>query len=272
MKSRVILVMALVAALATVSQAVPWFEDTIETDSPAVAWINPSTTHKYMANSGHGDGTLAPHGGGYKVASTGDQLHKHQTSGSHFTGISHGLWSMQCAYTLLADPTNSHSGLQQARMDVKFLGLSTSPISIYFGEVKSNYADLAGTTADLVSYANVQFKAGSAGKVSVRPNYGTWLDDALDLSWGITYRIFTDFDTDADTFTMKICDDADGLNALVSFGGSVDGDMTALNGWQVTCFGAAEWGQDNFVMEQIPEPATIGLLCLGGVALLRRRK
>ena len=274
-----VLVLAMMTAAQGVSVITPWFEDTMQSGSPAVHWD--SGTYKYMASAAvHGDGTLAPHGGGYKCApSQGDQLYHHTTSGSHFTGTNAGLWTTNCQYTLLADPTNSHSGKQRAQMDARFS--TVTDITMYFGEMKSPYGQLVGTTSDMRAYGAVQFVPGAtAGKLNVRfmgGDFDTTVVDAVDQSWGTTYRIFADFDTATDQVALKVCDDADGLNVMASGGGTVAlqmgaTTMNALNGWNVrTAGGGNGWGQDNFIME-IPEPATIGLLCVGAVGLLRRRK
>ena len=279
MKKMSIVTAVLVLAMASLSQAVPWFEDTMQPGSPAVQWD--SGTYKYMASTAvHGDGTLAPHGGGYKVNTQypGDQLYHHTTSGSHFTGTNAGLWTVNCAYTLLADPTNSHSGLQRAQFDIKFSTLGAA-MNFYIGEMKSSYGSLVGTTQDMLAYAAVQFAPGTtAGNVNVRL-FGTTFPDLFPLNWGTTYRVFADFNTANDTAVLKITSDAAGNNVLATENGAVSlqlgaTTMNALNGWHVTTFsgGGNGLGQDNFIMEQIPEPATIGLLCIGALGLLRRRK
>ena len=241
-----------------------WFEDTIQPDSPAVAWD--SGDNKYMASqTAHGDGTLEPHGGGYKVASSGDQLYYHTTSGSHFTGISAGLWTTSCQYTLLADPTNSHSGNQSAQFDIRVSTIGGG-INFYLGEMKSPYTSLVGTTQDMLAYAVVGFRAGdTAGKLNVQL-LGTTFSDALDMDWGTTYRVFADFNTDTDTVALKVTSDAAGTNVLAGESGTVTTQlgattMNALNGWQVTCFGSGHgWGQDNFVLKEFPSTPVLSVI------------
>ena len=278
MKKRLSILVAVVLMAAVSAQALetPWFEDTFQSGSPAVHWD--SGTYKYMrSTSVHGDGTLSPYGGGYKVANGYplDQLYHHATSGSHFTGTNAGLWTVQASYTLLADPTNSHSGKQQARLDVRFSTIGGG-VTFYLGEMKNSYASLVGTTSDMKAYGYLKFSDGSeAGKLDVRIGSTTYAN-AIDESWSTTYRIIADFDTATDTYAIRVCDDAAGLNTLVSGSGSVAlqmgaTTMNAMNGWMCLAAAGAGWGQDNFILAT-PEPATISMLCFGALTLIRRRK
>ena len=127
MKSRItksMICLLAVAVLSSAAGAEVWFEDTIETDSPAVRWD--SGDYKYMASqSVHGLGTLAPHGGGYKIVTgyPADQLYYEAGAGS--SGAA-GLWMVACAYALLADPTESHAGFQKVSMDLRISTMSAT--------------------------------------------------------------------------------------------------------------------------------------------------
>ena len=243
-----------VAVIAAPAMGAPWFTDTIETTSPAVRWD--SGTYKYMANTTvHGDGTLAPLNGGYKVVtSPGDQLYYHGTSGSHFTGTANGLWTTAVGYTLLADPTNSKTAMERAQFDIKFSTIG-SGINYYIGNMKP-YASLNGTTSDMYAYALVRFTAGSPGKANARL-FGTTFNDVIDVDWSNkTYQVIADVDVANDTAVLSV---TDGTNVLATETGSMSfqfgaSTTNALNGWMMQSYAGAAFGQDNFVFETQSAP------------------
>ena len=232
-----------------------WFEDTFESDSPAVQWET-TGDYKYMSSSTHGIGTLSPLGGGYKVglASPGDQLYKHPTCGSHFTGIAHGLWTAYCSYALLADPTNSKTGEEQARFDIKLLTVGNdSGITFYLGELSTPYSALTGTVSDMRAYGMIQFTNGSANKANIQL-FDTLFPDAVDIDWNQTYQVIADFDVSSDTATLSV---TDGTNVLVTQPGTVStqmgaSTMSAVNGWVCATTSGSGLGLDNFIFESAP--------------------
>ena len=233
-----------------------WFEDTFEPNSPAVRWD--SGDYKYMNSYTHGDGTLQPFGGGYKVGYDPDgQLGMNAICGSHFTGVAHGLWATPCRYTLLADPNSSRTWQEQARFDIRFLTVGGGDgVTFYIGQTSVPYSALVGDAMDMLAYGMVRFTTGSAGKANVQL-LGTVFTDAVDIDWNQTYQVIANFDVPSDTATLSV---TDGTNILATETGAITtqmgaSTMSALNGWVCATTSGTGLGLDNFIFENLAQPS-----------------
>ena len=89
---------------------------------------------------------------------------------------------------------------------------------------------------------------------------------------GVWYNVVADFNIPAATYDLKVYDEA-GVH-VAGYAGNTAGTMTELSFYSLVDYNGAvavTTKVDNFSFESIPEPATMVLLSLGGLALIRRR-
>ena len=93
---------------------------------------------------------------------------------------------------------------------------------------------------------------------------------------GDWYEIITEFDVPAQTYSMVINDDG-GITVVSQMGPIREWNhaLTEVDGFTADVYGNfpthANWW-DNFKFDSVPEPTTMSLLALGGLALIRRRR
>ncbi|KKM78494.1 hypothetical protein LCGC14_1359420 [marine sediment metagenome] len=126
----------------------------------------------------------------------------------------------------------------------------------------------------LFSYADTEAPGSQLAVVVASPAGGTWhyavagYHTTVPLVFGVYRRFDLHFDTDESTATLYI----DG--ALTDVGTvsmeDTDAGVTTLRSNDDTGPGTAEWYLDE--VSVVPEPTTLLMLALGGLALIRRRR
>ena len=90
---------------------------------------------------------------------------------------------------------------------------------------------------------------------------------------GVWYNVVVDFNVPAVTYDLKVYDES-GVH-VAGYAGNTSGTMTKLDFYSLVDYNGAvavTTKVDNFVFDSIPEPVTMVLLSLGGVALIGRRR
>ena len=261
MKKRVMLAAVLALAMVTLGQAAPWYQETYEPPgySPTGANVGGNQLH----NNNTGVNWVRALGTGF-----GDAFNS--TMGP---GGSASIFTEDALHTLVADPTKSHAGLQQITMDVRLTTIGATGMNLYVGEVRTSGTN--GTSDDLDTYVYTKLLPDGAGgwKVlasgnEVATGLDVWRHDGGAEAW---YQIKWDFDVTNDTVQVTVVDDVAGV--LGSIAGTMANQNTptfdAVNGLVVSANSIGLlWDNLTFT----PEPATVSVLALGGLGLLRRRR